>query len=703
MYPILFPISLFLSACLLFVIQPMVAKALLPVFGGTPSVWTVCMLFFQIILLLSYSYAWVLSRLGHSQSWRYIHLAVCCISMAFFPLFFSPAIHDGSPEMQILKLLGIQLGLPLLVIGASAPLLQYGYSQMKGMSNKDPYFLYAASNAGSLIALLAYPFLVERLANINQQFLTWNGLYLIYLVFLVMILWLFRYRTNETQRENIRPIRWSEKGMWIFLSFIPCSLMLGVTFFITTDVAATPLFWVLPLSLYLLSFVISFANKPFISHRWVVRNILLFVAFPVLSFIFGVHTVSAWLLILIHLTSFFMLALLCHGELARTRPPANHLTTFYFCLALGGVFAGIFNGLLAPMWFTHAYEYPLALLFSLLCIPMQQKKTQWLLMFSIVFMMVLNYFFANAVWMQPFAQYNAIAVLALTLLFVCAQNRLSLFVGMSCMFAYLFVPWLKPTDILTQQRNFYGIKQVTAGANYHALMSNNTLHGFQIMDENQSLDGGWAYYGAIKPVVQHLQKNHDSLHALVMGLGTGIMSCQFREQDRLTFAEVDKQVITIANNPNYFSFLRDCPPKLDVIQQDGRIAVSHAKDAQYDILVLDAFNSDSIPVHLLTSEAFQLYQQKMTPEGFIAVNVSNRHLRLLPVLTAAGREQDMIVLHLHQAVREKLGQLPSEWVLLTQNEELAMHIMKHGWRFVTESEMVRWSDNYSNIVTLLRW
>lgn len=703
MYLVLFPISLFLSACLLFVIQPMVAKTLLPIFGGTPSVWTVCMLFFQIILLLSYSYAWVLSRLSDSQSWRYIHLAVCCVSLAFFPLFFSPAVHDGSPEMQILKLLGIQLGLPLLVIGASAPLLQYGYSQVKGMNNKDPYFLYAASNAGSLIALLAYPFLVERLANVNQQFFTWNGLYLIYLVFLVMILWLFRYQTNESPREKAGSIHRLEKGTWIFLSFIPCSLMLGVTFFITTDVAATPLFWVLPLSLYLLSFVISFANKPLISHAWVVRNVLLFVTFPVLSFIFGIHTVSAWLLILTHLICFFMLALLCHGELARTRPPVSHLTTFYFCLALGGVLAGIFNGLLAPIWFTHAYEYPLVLLLALLCIPMKQKKTQWLLLFSVLFLMVLHYFFSNVSWMQPFAQFNALGVLALTLLLVCAQSRLSLFFGMVFIFAYLFVPWLKPTDILTQQRNFYGIKQVTSGANYHALMSNNTLHGFQIIGSNQSLDGGLAYYGAIKPVVQMLQKNRDSLHAMVMGLGTGIMSCQFREQDHLTFAEVDKQVIAIANNSDYFSFLRDCPPKLEIIEQDGRVAVSHAKDAQYDILVLDAFNSDSIPVHLLTSEAFQLYQQKLAPEGVIAVNVSNRHLRLLPVLTAFAREQDMIVLHLHQAVRESLGQLASEWVLLTQNEELTMHIMQHGWRFVTEPEMVRWTDNYSNIVTLLRW
>ena len=280
----LFPLCLFLSASLLFIIQPMVAKVLLPRYGGTPAIWTVCMLFFQALLLVAYSYAWVLSRFKGSRWWRVTHLLVCLLSVSFLPLAFVPVSGDGAPELQILMDLFLQLGLPLLVIGASAPLLQYAYSQTTGKGASDPYFLYVASNVGSLLALLSYPWLVERFSGVNQQFYGWNAIYLVYLGLMLYLLLTVRYKSKAQSVSRAVKTTWLVRVIWVSYSFIPCSLMLGVTFYISTDVAATPLFWVLPLALYLLSFILTFASQPILSHTWVIRNILIFLVFPILGF-----------------------------------------------------------------------------------------------------------------------------------------------------------------------------------------------------------------------------------------------------------------------------------------------------------------------------------------------------------------------------------------------------------------------------------
>jgi hypothetical protein len=701
-YQFVFPFSLFLSASLLFLIQPMVAKVLLPIYGGTPAVWTVCMLFFQLLLLISYAYVWGLSKLKGRYTWRVIHLCVCLLSLSVLPLAFLPSVGTAAPELSILTNLLIQLGLPLLVVGASAPLLQYAFSQTTGKRAADPYFLYVASNIGSLLALISYPLLVERYRGIQQQFYDWNVIYLVYVLFLVCLLFMVRYQSGAQLTDNKEKIVLTRRVLWVFLSFVPCSLMLGVTFYISTDVAATPLFWVLPLALYLLSFVITFASKPIISHAWVVRNTLFVLLFPILGFIVGAHSMSMVQLIIANVLGFFMLALLCHGQLIQTRPDAHQLTTFYFCLALGGVLAGIFNGLVAPRLFSHAYEYPLVLLLGLLCIPIQNshKQREWLMPSLVLGILVLSYVLP---W-QWLKEHHVAEILALTLILVFSSSRYSLFLGMTILFVFIFMPWFKPTQILSQQRNFYGIKQVFSKDGAHVLMSQSTLHGFQVQLDKKPTDGARGYYGAIFPVIQQLEALHEPLHTMILGLGTGIMACQFRQQDKLAIVEIDDQVIDIATNPTLFTYLRDCPPHTQLIKDDGRLAVAKEQDTSYELFVMDAFNSDAIPIHLLTLEAFALYKQKLTPDGVILVNISNRHLGVLPVLTAAGRELDMIVLHKLQAGNNSLGQFPSEWALLTTNERLAGSLLsKEGWRFVADAKTQLWTNDYSNLLPLLKW
>ena len=537
------------------------------------------------------------------------------------------------------------------------------------------------------------------------QWQLWNTLYIGYVILVLSLLTFIRYEQPVSFKKT-SSVAWKTGLHWIFLSFIPCSLMLGVTFFISTDVAATPLFWVLPLALYLLSFIVTFASKPLLSPGWVSRNTLFFLLFPLLGFVVGAHHLSVVFLISAHLIGFFMLALLCHGELVRLRPPVEGLTTFYFCLALGGVLAGLFNGLWAPRWLSHAYEYPLVMLLALFCVPITKpSKMSWAMPVLVVLLLIAGIFWPNALWGEWFRSHRVTEVIALSVILIWPGSRYRLFFCMLLLFVVVEGPWFKSVPILSQQRNFYGIKQVFSQQGVHVLLSQSTVHGFQVFSsEVKPVDGARAYYGSVFALVQQLQMEHPKLHSMVIGLGTGMMACQFRPEDKLKMVEIDEQVITMAQTPELFTYLRDCPPAVSLVKDDGLLAAMRAKNGRYDLWVLDAFNSDAIPVHLLTREAFHLYQQKITEDGVILVNISNRHLRLLPVLTGIGHELDMIVLHKSQPANYSAGQLPSEWALLTRNERLANDIIQTlGWRFVADMDSVIWTNDYSNIVSLLKW
>ncbi len=700
----LFPITLFISAVLLFSIQPMVAKALLPVYGGTPAVWTVCMLFFQLMLLLSYGYVWLLSFFKKPLVWRLVHSLFVLISLTALPLIFRPFSAEGYPEWNIILNLITQLGLPLFVVAASAPLLQFAYSQTKGEGSADPYFLYAASNLGSLLSLLLYPWVIERFIGLTYQFQYWSVGYLVYIFILGVVLSVVRYQPLEQQSKEMIALPWLQMMYWIFLSFVPCSLMLGVTLYITTDVAATPLFWVLPLALYLLTFVITFNARPIISHAWIVRNALFFLIFTVVGFILGINQIPVWQLVLFNLLSFFILALLCHGELFHRRPKPQLLTLFYFCLAVGGVLAGVFNGIIAPNWFNRVYEYPIAIVLSLLVLPLSKGLRGWWVPTVILLLFIIQYYLPVIRWPAGVSSLQAAALISLLILVVWKQSRASMFFSMSILFFFIFSPYFQVEHILEQKRSFYGVKRVVEKNGAHLLMSQSTLHGFQMVGEKKPMRGLTSYYGAVQPVIELLQQRYNSLSAIIIGLGTGTMVCQFRESDEVKVIEIDQQMIDIANNPKLFTYLQDCSMSLKVIKDDGRLALGTLANSSNQLLVLDAFNSDAIPVHLMTLEAFTLYKNKITPDGVILVHLSNRHLKLLPVLNAVGRSLEMMVLYLVHKGDAKMGQFNSEWALLTTNQDLAYKIMSGtGWQFMADGKQLLWTDDYSNIIPLLKW
>lgn len=697
-----FPFTMLISASLLFVMQPIAAKVLLPVFGGTPAVWTVCMLFFQAMLLLGYVYAWGLSRLKNRYAWRLIHIVLCLSSLLLFPLHLSPILSATDPALLILKTLFLQLGLPILIVSSSAPLLQYAFSRTMAKNAPDPYYLYAASNFGSLLALLSYPFLIERAIGITQQFQLWNTIYIDYILIIIALMITVRYRMTSISCTPRERLSLNSKASWVGLSFIPCSLMLGVTFYISTDVAATPLFWVIPLALYLLSFILTFAAKPWISHQWILRNAPMAFVFLTISFMFGSDRIHAWPLIFIHLTCFFTIALLCHGSLVNKRPSSEHLTTFYLCLATGGLLAGLFNGLLAPRLFSHAYEYPLVTLLGTACLPTKnQSRALWtpLAVFSLLSVSLMT---RHVAWLQTVQHLHLFEVLALAFIMVRPGSPRCQFLSFAMLLSFIFLPWFSMGNTIAQQRNFYGIKRVFSQNNTHYLMSQSTLHGFQVQSGSDKTNGMISYYGPVLPIVRVLQTHYQPLHATILGLGAGTLFCQFNANDEVNLIEIDEQVIQIASNPHLFTNLRDCKANAHIIHQDGRLALNTLLDKSNDLLIMDAFSSDAIPVHLLTQEAFALYQKKLSPSGAILINITNRHLNVLPVITSAAHQLDLIMLYNYSTGNTLLGQLPSQWVLLTPSQTLANEVMQlPKWHFMTDLTSLHWTDDYSNIIPLL--
>ena len=703
-----FPFVLLMSAALQLVIQPMVAKILLPIFGGTPAVWTVCMLFFQSMLLLSYSYAWALSRLKTTFLWRVIHLILCFASLYALPLHIVPElVSTNDPAFLILKTLLLQLGLPLLIVGASAPLFQYAFSQTSASKASDPYYLYAASNIGSLAALLSYPWVIERVMSVSEQFQLWNSVYVAYLVVISVLMFTVRYQPVVVTERVSSKLSWKTKGEWILLSFIPCSLMLGVTFYMSTDVAATPLLWVIPFALYLLSYIITFSANPWIKLSWVIRYTPIVLLFPIIGFIFGINQIPAWQLILMNLSAFFMSSLLCHGTLVLKRPGSEQLTSFYVCLAIGGMFAGVFNGLIAPRLFSDAYEYPLVFLAAIYVLPIKpflvavsRKMALLWVMLILLCVCVLNRYYQ---WFLFINSYHVLEVIIVLMTLFFSGSKKNRLIGMGALFAIIFLPWFDPTYTIHQERNFYGVKRVFSKNNVHYLMNQTTLHGYQIQEKFQKTNGSIAYYGPLVPVIHELESMYHPLHATILGLGAGTLLCQFQSQDSVDIIEIDNQVIDIASNPALFTNVRDCPAKVHVIASDGRLAMANASNSSNTLLIMDAFSSDAVPVHLLTLEAFSLYQKKIIPDGVILINASNRHLNILPVITAAAHQLNMLMLYKYDGGNAHLGQLLSQWALLTTNESIAASLMlTDGWRFMSARDSVLWTDDYSNIISLLK-
>jgi hypothetical protein len=730
---------MFLSAFLLFSMEPMVAKMILPLLGGAPAVWNTCLVFFQAVLLAGYFYAHVSAQLFSHRRQVVFHLSVLLIALVVLPLHISAAWVppvSQNPALWLLALLSVSVGLPFFVLSASTPILQKWFSHSGDPAANDPYFLYAASNAGSLTGLLTYPFVLEPTLGLTTQSKMWSYGYI--LLFLLAcgcaaIIWrvpqtviqpAYQLReeeaaldeTGESARSSVK-----RRFRWVVLAFVPASLTLGITTALTTELPPIPLLWVLPLAFYLLSFVFVFARKPLVSHDWLIRRLPLLIlaaAFPIVS---GSRLpILAW--IPLDLLTLLGVAMVCHGELAHSRPSARHLTEFYLWISVGGVLGGIFNALIAPVIFHSVIELPLVLVLAALLRPaidvkentQRARRLDFLLPVILGLSLLAVILILQALGRKPgLAMGVLIFGFSLEWCLSFGRRPIRFAAGLTAIFLASTLYTGSYGHLLHAERSFFGVYRVTDDdeRQFRRISHGGTVHGMQSLDPARAKQP-LAYYtkaGPIGQVFDAFSGSSDENQVAIVGLGAGSMTCYVSPPQQLTYYEIDPAVERIAQDPQYFTFLRDCNPNVRVVLGDARMSLKAAPDHFYGLIVIDAFSGDSIPAHLLTREALQLYLKKLTPTGILVFHISNSYLDLQPVVASLAEDAGLICLiewdtRISQA-QAKNGTYKSVWAIMGRNSnDLGKLVADSRWKpSVAKPGSKVWTDDFSSVISIFKW
>lgn len=692
-----FTATTFISALLLFSIQPMFAKMVLPVLGGSPSVWAVAIFFFQAALLAGYCYAHFLIARVPTPMTGAIHLAVCVLAFLALPIGLPAGWREppaGEPYLWQIGLFTAAIGLPFMAVAANAPLLQAWFARTGHPQGKDPYFLYAASNLGSLIALLGYPFVLEPAFGLRALSKFWTLGFLVLVLALALAYALMRscQQAAENSPEAApleaelgaqTPPTWIDRLGWIGLALVPAALLTAFTTHVTTDVASAPMLWVLPLSLYLLTFVLVFREKPLIR-----TDILLFLhliaVIMVLLALSQTRHENWFLTAFTGVCVFFTSAMVAHRTLYEARPAARYLTEFYLWMSFGGALGGLSAALIAPRIFSEVYEYPLLLALSMACRPdvvsgsalrrvwasiagllarftplrpsasgpemSEEDKQEALVLWLIAAggLLVIHWVpWVLARFNIGLGEWGATPVVAALLMIVLlTEVKRPARQLIAALLIFCAIVWL-PSSVKRgdAQRSYFGVYRVqtTDDGQFHTLIHGTTLHGAQrVRDEDgKPVDEPVpaTYYYENSPMARTVAKVRERLGEAkgrygIIGLGAGSMACHSRPGETWRFFEIDPTIIGIASNRNYFTFLSHCQPKPDIVLGDARLTMAKQADASFDLIIVDAFSSDAVPVHLMTAEAIRLYLDKVKPDGVVLLHISNRYLDLESVLSA---------------------------------------------------------------------
>ncbi|MCK9638104.1 MAG: fused MFS/spermidine synthase [Methylobacter tundripaludum] len=727
----LFAATLFTSASLMFVLQPLFGKILLPLLGGSPAVWNTCMVFYQSVLFLGYLYAHYLSTRYSQHRQILIHTAVILISFLALPLALPENTvppTESNPTFWLLWTLFLAIGLPFFVVSTTAPLIQKWFAHVGHHTSHDPYYLYAASNTGSLIALLSYPFLLEPNIGLANQKSYWGGGYLLLCLLIAgcaFALWKNR-QANERQEDidavaDENNLSLTTKLHWLALAFVPSSLLLGLTNFISTDIASVPLLWIIPLTLYLLSFVIVFSKWNDKIHPLMVKLQPLFLL-PFIAYAFiNPADLPYWAYLILHLTAFFFAVMVCHGELAKLRPHTRHLTTFYLIMSFAGMLGGMFNTFVAPFVFNAVYEYPIMIVAALLLRPGLKPSLNAGLALQVIApaLLVIAGLVLHAAVDDLLQYFDAIVIslIGLTLLTYLLRTRpvgFALMTG-AIIFLALGVHGLS-SHTLYQERTFFGVLAVRDAVltdeqgkpeHYHELFHGTTKHGAQRLAANLS-QIPLTYYSRPGPMGQLFKEygNSDQNWNIgVVGLGAGALACYAKDQQNWTLYEIDPLVVDIAGNPAYFTYLSQCARNAVMRVGDARLSLEKEPDQHFDLLIMDAFSSDSVPTHLLTKEALELYFKKLKPGGILAFHMTNRHLSLKKVLSINAE-----ALHLAALIQEFKPQqdiplvVATDWVVMAKQAEtlepLRLSRLGNWQKMPLYFDMKPWTDDFTNIVSI---
>lgn len=727
---VLYTLTIATGAALLFIVEPLFARLILPLLGGSPAVWTTAMVFFQAALLAAYAYAHVsVRRLGSRRQARW-HVLVLLLAFAVLPLHvptgWTPPTQ-ATPIFWVLALLTFAVGLPFFVVSSTSPLLQRWFGATTHRRAADPYFLYAASNAGSMVGLLSYPLWIEPHLTLPQQTRLWTWGY-VGLVVLLLACAVGLWRATPIENAPAMPAPESpppapaQRLHWVLLAFVPSSLMLGVTTYLSSEIAVVPLLWVIPLALYLLTFVLAFSG--FSIPAWLTRSFpLLAVVWVLIVDMLVTHPIGG--LMALHLAVFFVAALLCHAQLARSRPPADRLTEFYLWISLGGMLGGVFNGVFAPLVFRTVAEYPIA--FTLACYLALSRPTPranidpggarfawgdwfWPLLLGSATTGAVLTLRATSLGepTRPTALIFGVAAL-LCYLFSRRPARFALGVG-ALLLAGAVTPGQEGRSLKTA-RSFFGVHRVLldGSGEFHVLLNGVTVHGRQSLDPNRK-DVPLSYYYPTGPAGDVFRLfGPATRHVGIVGLGAGSLASYGLAGQDWTYYEIDPAVARIARDERYFTFLRDSRASVRVELGDARQSLVRARDAAYDLLVIDAYSSDAIPVHLVTREAVALYLRKLAPHGLLLFHISNQHLDLEPVFANLAQDAGVAALTRDDtdlsATELARGKSASTWLIMSPDpQSLAPLAALPAWRPSKLNLAQRiWTDDYSSILTVVRW
>lgn len=696
------------------------------------------MLFFQAVLLAGYGYAVIVSKLPfHLQG--PLQLLILGLALLSLPLGLSESWANsvpatGNPSLWLLACLSAVVGLPFFIVSSNGPLLQKWFTRTETSGSRDPYFLYAASNAGSLVALLSYPVLLEPNFKLRWQSLLWTigyGLLFLLVALCGLAVW-GRSQKNVSVAEDVLAPDSSKNTLhvdtdtevisllrrlrWVLLAFVPSSLMLGVTNYISTDIASVPLLWVIPLALYLLTLILAFARRQLISPS------LLSLLLPVATLLFIVNNllggaINTKLTIVFNLVYFFIAALTCHQQLAVDRPSTDYLTEFYFWLSLGGVLGGVFNALLAPAIFTSVTEYPLMVLLACFFLPTPAKGTEGrrsrmldyvLPVIVLVVALALGWAFS---FLAPGWSSRLVIVIATSLFFLFRKRPVRFVLCLAAVLLATSIDGTVSDHAIHVERNFFGVLRVSEEANesMHWLFHGSTNHGRQSTLPDHKCEALSYYHrtGPLGQVFKSFQASPATKDVAIVGLGTGATAVYALPNERWTFYEINPAVVSIARDPKYFNYLSDCSSvPVNIVLGDARLRLRDAANAAYGLIVLDAFSSDAIPVHLITRDAVDLYLSKLAPGGLIVFHISNRHMDLGPVMADLAASRKLHAVGMYDTTPFNVqGKDTSVWVVMARDDRDIVSLVNSPFaRTLTADERRRvWTDDYSNILSVLRW
>jgi hypothetical protein len=731
-----FVVATLISSSLLFLIQPLMAKLMLPLFGGSSSVWAVSMSFFQAMLLIGYGYAHLLRKHLSLRSGIILHVLLMAVGL-YLLRFDATTLVDGSNgeigTLALLTVLAKTVGFPFAVMSANAPLTQSWFSQSTHKNAEDPYFLYAASNLGSMFALLAYPFVIEPLVGLQSQTNFWTAGFLVLTLGLgacglVLLNGRESRGAESSSRDDGESIAWARRLTWLIYAFVPSALLSAWTNHITMDVASAPFLWLPPLALYLASFVLMFRARPLVSMPFL--RILLLLSLPVAYVVnYGVARDQFMIVLAAGAITFMSSTCILHRKMFEDRPGPANLTEFYFIMSLGGVLGGSFVSLLAPILFSNVTEYPLLLIAAFVLgtcsFGGEATKNISRAVLPVLCIFVLAYLIRAIIGQYQFSNGSAWSSSFLFatwagLLFLLSKSN-QRFVMYVSLIPLLFELAVVQFNSIGTFRNFYGVLSIDKRGEMIVMKHGTTIHGAAFLEDldpaRTERPRPLTYYSPDGGMAQSVITRQMALSEIgtkgtygIIGLGAGTLACYSKPGETWKFFEINAIVTQLAKDPQYFPYMQRCAPNAPVIMGDARLTMQKELDKTYDVLIIDAFSSDAVPVHLLTIQAMELYMRLLKDGGVIAFHVSNKHLDLQSVISSnvsalnrKGNTLDVLN-YLHEApANYRQTGVATSHVMILSKSDVALSMLRKS-RFATEvpeSDVSPWTDDYSNVISAI--